>query len=400
MPAPDGHFEAQGFPGAGGRDGSPGGDNDATHGAVDASGLRGLARLLGSRTSQPITEIHVFHQLNASTVLGLLAAALFLGAPTAAIAHGPRTTVEDVIGSELVPYAIGHRGSGDNLGEDPDRPIENTHQSVRQAYADGMRIVEVDVNLTGDGRVVSYHDDFLPDFTCINTLTVGEMRDRIGDVSTLRQVLRKARQWSRRKGEPQGVLVVELKQPAPFCDPFDEGEAALVEAVVDLIRAANMTDQVIFDSFSPSLLALAAASGPEIRGGIALSALQLLPPATIEALLGVPVVYIDKDAGFGLQWAEIGPTYRMPGYASIDQFIGVAFALGVRTVDVDMLVLAEAEQTQPGSGAALVATLKSFGFGVTSYTVISTPEWLFLESLGVEGIYTNDIPAGAELQAQ
>lgn len=49
---------------------------------------------------------------------------------------------------------IGHRGA---CALAP----ENTLASIRRAAADGARMVEVDVRMTGDGRAVAFHDDLL-----------------------------------------------------------------------------------------------------------------------------------------------------------------------------------------------------------------------------------------------
>ena len=257
-----------------------------------------------------------------------------------------------------------------------------------------MLITEVDVNLLADGRVAVFHDDFLPNFVCLNTMTIGELRDVAGEVSTLPQVLKKAKLWARGQRRA-GAIIVELKAPAPLCDPLDTSEADLVQAVIAAVRAEGLEDQVLFDSFSPALLGLAAQIAPEIARSLALGAGQFLTAAEIEFLTGLPVTVIDKDAGFGLEWAEIGPIFRLPGYASINQAIGVAFALGARSIDLDIQILG----ADPVAGAGLVALLHSFGFGTQVFTVNNAAEWAFVTSLGVQGVYTNDIPLGASLQA-
>jgi glycerophosphoryl diester phosphodiesterase len=61
-----------------------------------------------------------------------------------------------------------------------------------------------------------------------------------------------------------GILIIELKVFSPHCVPDDELEQALVSAAVSEVRKAKMSDRVIFDSFSPALLCLAAHKGPEI----------------------------------------------------------------------------------------------------------------------------------------
>jgi glycerophosphoryl diester phosphodiesterase len=58
---------------------------------------------------------------------------------------------------------------------------------VRQAYSLGARVVEVDVQLTKDGRLAVFHDDFLSDFTCIHDLTLDQLQQRLPYVPELHQ---------------------------------------------------------------------------------------------------------------------------------------------------------------------------------------------------------------------
>ena len=143
-----------------------------------------------------------------------------------------------------VPFAIGHRGFGVNA---PGRPIENTMESVRLAYQSGIRIVEVDVQVTVDGRAVVFHDDFLSDFTCINGLTYDELVALNPNIPRLGHVLNVARSFTRQGDTPQGLIDIEIKAPSPLCDPFDEGEMPLVQAVVHDVRQARMNGQVILE---------------------------------------------------------------------------------------------------------------------------------------------------------
>ena len=56
--------------------------------------------------------------------------------------------------SALLPAIIGHRGAA------ADAP-ENTLASFREAARQGARMVEFDVKLTADGRLIVMHDDLL-----------------------------------------------------------------------------------------------------------------------------------------------------------------------------------------------------------------------------------------------
>jgi glycerophosphoryl diester phosphodiesterase len=90
-----------------------------------------------------------------------------------------RSTAADFLSVNVRPIAIGHHGVGPNQGENPALPIENTVESVRQAYSFGARVVEVDVQLTRDGRLAVFHDDFLSDFTCVRDLTLDQLQKRL-----------------------------------------------------------------------------------------------------------------------------------------------------------------------------------------------------------------------------
>ena len=309
-----------------------------------------------------------------------------------------RSTAEDFLRLNVRPIAIGHHGVGPNQGESPALPIENTVDSVEQAYGQGARVVEVDVQLTQDGQLAVFHDDFLSDFTCIHSLTLAQLQQRLPYVPELRDVLKVARRFNKQAGDDLGgILIVELKAFSPHCDPSDELEQALVSAVVPEVRKAKMADQVIFDSFSPALLYLAAQTAPEIPRELDLSGLQLLTPAQIQAITGLPVTIINKKNSLGLTWAEIGPVYRLPGYASPQQFLATGMALNARIVGGEMDFLAPAEQQQPGSGAAFVAGAHSLGLRVFADPAGSEADWNFFASLGVDAIYSV-IPLGVRLQ--
>jgi glycerophosphoryl diester phosphodiesterase len=309
-----------------------------------------------------------------------------------------RSTAKDFLRLEVRPIALGHHGVGPNSGADPALPIENTVDSVRLAYREGSRVVEVDVQLTQDGRLAVFHDDFLSDFTCIHSLTLDQLQQRLPYVPELHDVLMVARQFNKKAGDDLGgILIIELKAFSPHCDPGDELEHALVSAVVPEVEKAKMADQVIFDSFSPALLYLAEQTAPEIPRELDISGLQLLSPSQIQAITGLPVTIINKKNSLGLTWAEIGPVFRLPGYASAQQFLATGMAVNVRIVGGELDFLGPAEQQQPGSGAAFVAAAHSLGLRVFADPANTEADWNFFASLGVDAIYSV-IPLGVRLQ--
>lgn len=308
------------------------------------------------------------------------------------------STAEDFLRINVRPIAIGHHGVGPNTGENPALPIENTVESVRQAYNFGARVVEVDVQLTRDGQLAVFHDDFLSDFTCIHSLTLDQLQQRLPYVPELRQVINVAREFNNRAGDDLGgILIIELKAFSPHCDPTDKFEQALMTAVVGEVNQAGMADRVIFDSFSPALLYLAAKAAPKIPRELDFDGLQLLTPAQIQAVTGLPVTIINKRISLGLQWAEIGPVFRLPGYASVQQFLVTGIVLRARIVGGEMDFFGPAEQQQPGSGAAFVAAAHSLGLRVFADPANTEADWSFFAPMGFEAIYST-IPMGLNLQ--
>lgn len=326
-------------------------------------------------------------------LLGSLLALLVVGAPSAEpAARKLEGTVDQLLDLDARPFAIGHRGFGETPGGDSSRPIENTIPAVRAGFRAGLSVVEVDVQLTRDGEVAVFHEDFLPDFTCLNRLTLSQLQRRLPHVPSLPAVLRTARKFNQSVGPLRGLVIVELKAASPLCDPQDRRERALVSAVARVIRRMEMTEQVMLTSFSPALLSIAATKAPDVTRLLALSGLQFLTAAEIEALLGLPVTLIDKRRDLGLQWAEIGPIFRLPGYRSVEEVLATAVAVGARVIEADLALLGM-------GGSPFVDTMHGFGLKVFGYTANGVDEWWFMESLGVDAIYTNDIPLGVELQA-
>lgn len=309
------------------------------------------------------------------------------------------STVADLLALKVGPVVIAHRGMGPNLGEDPGRPVENTVEAVRQGYEAGASIVEVDLQMTADGEIVAWHDDFLDDFTCFNTLTRDELAERAPQIASFQAILQTAKRYNR--GHPErlsGLLTVDLKPASPLCDPADETGAAFISSVISVVRRMEATDLIFFNSMSPVLLERAAIEAPEIPRQLTVLLLQLLSPEQVEAALGLPVVLIDKDPDFGLQWAEIGLIHRLPGYSSPQQPIEIAFATGAAIISYDLRLLGHLEQVQPGTAAQLVETTRGLGLHVFAGDVSEAAHWHFGAALGVEALYADDVPLAMSLQ--
>ena len=303
-------------------------------------------------------------------------------------------TIYDVLDGGT-PFAIGHRGYGNNLGEFDDIPIENSKEAVRESFRDGIRIVEIDVTLTGDGKVVVYHDDFLQDYTCLNTLNYGQIRKRLPQAPLLRHVLQTAYVQAHNSDSVSGQLIIELKSASPLCDPLDVTGPELVQGVIDDVYHVGMQDQVLIESFAPDLLLEALVIAPEIKRTLSVSIIQFLTPEEVYAATGLPVTLIDKDVGLGLQWAETGPVYRLPGYVSFDQYVATVFGVDATCSSLDILLLGQAG---PEAATFMVGTLQQFGVCVLGWTATNEQEWDFLQFVGVDGIFMDDIPLGVSIQ--
>ncbi len=304
------------------------------------------------------------------------------------------------------PFALGHRGYGENPGTDLTRPFENTLDAFHTAFGAGIRCVELDLQMTADKKVVVLHDDYLPDYTCIGTLTYDELLQVRPDVPTFIATLNSCRHFSRtdRLG---GIIFAEIKVPIPMCDGANTSEqaavseAALVAAVVADIRQARMEDQVILNAGSPSILRQAALQAPEIKRALSLNALQLISPADAPAIVGMPVVKIPKN-DCGLDWYNVGPIARLPSFysgsaqASLGRFIATTLGCAdSRVVSVDKQALS----ANPATAAAVIGAMHGAGLDVVIWTINTLNEWNFVETAGADGITTNDIPMGIAEQA-
>lgn len=302
-------------------------------------------------------------------------------------------TADALLNLDARPVAIAHRGFCDNLGENPTRPIENTIEAVAAAYLAGASVVEVDAQLTRGGEVAVFHDDVLPDFTCLNQLTLSELQDRLPHVPSLDAVLHEARKFNDSASPLSGLVIVELKPAAPFADPADTQDDAIVSAVVGVVRRMGMARQVLLASLSPALLALAHAQAPEIARILTVSGLQFLTAAQIEAQLGLTVRPISKTLDVGLRWAELGKIFRLPGYRSVDELLATAVATQVRAVEADQFLLSSGK-------AGFVEAVHAAGFKAFGFTATTARQWSFLERLGLDGIYTNDVRFAVGRQAR
>lgn len=171
------------------------------------------------------------------------------------------STVDEFLEIGGRPRVIAHRGfSG--------RAPENTLAAVRRAIEVGADMVEVDVLLSRDGRVVVLHDDTLDrttdgrgpaaalDLEAIRALDAGSWfsKEFAGEiVPTLEEVLDLVR--------GRILLNVEIKGEAVT----PEVEGGIVEKVVRQVAERGMGDQVIVSSFEPEALRQVRELGAGVR---------------------------------------------------------------------------------------------------------------------------------------
>lgn len=165
----------------------------------------------------------------------------------------------------MPPLLIAHRGDSAH------RP-ENTLASFASALEVGADIVELDVQLTRDGRVAVIHDPTVDRTTDghgrVADLTLQELRalsagypERFGSayrgerVPTLPEVL------AFLKGRARALI--EIKRESVSEDAAGGIEALSVEAV----RRAEMTGDVALISFEPRALLRCRELGPEVKRG-------------------------------------------------------------------------------------------------------------------------------------
>jgi glycerophosphoryl diester phosphodiesterase len=163
---------------------------------------------------------------------------------------------------------VGHRGALECAPE-------NTLASFREGLRQGADIIELDVQLSADGHIVVFHDDQLERTTNgrgplaehtlaeLKSLDAGAWFDPrfAGEpIPTLGEVL----DWA----QARTPLFIELKHSA-------RSDPALDAAVVQLIRAYDMTERVMVISFDHQALRRVKERAP----GVATGALYKIPVA-------------------------------------------------------------------------------------------------------------------------
>ena len=161
----------------------------------------------------------------------------------------------------LKPSAsLGHRGTGPTREGHPFP--ENSIAAFVAAIEGGADGVELDAEITMDGRIIVMHDDTVDRTTnctgCVSSMSFDEIRacrllDGEGNPTdqrppTLREVYDAL--------GPNALINIELKVFGPACATATTGPAALVEAVLDEVIGIGGESRTLFSSFDETAVGL------------------------------------------------------------------------------------------------------------------------------------------------
>lgn len=154
----------------------------------------------------------------------------------------------------LAPSAnLGHRGTG-ITGERNPFP-ENSIPSFEAAMEEGANGVELDAEITMDGRIIVMHDDTVDRTTdctgCVSAMTIEEVRsclllDSDGDPTSLHPPT--LEEVYAALGS-DALINIELKVFGEDCRTATTGPADLVEAVLEEVIRIGGQEQTLFSSF-------------------------------------------------------------------------------------------------------------------------------------------------------
>lgn len=229
-------------------------------------------------------------------------------------------------------WNVAHRGASS------ERP-ENTLAAYELAVAQGADVVEADVRVTADERLVVMHDQ-----------TVDRTTDGAGAVGALEFADVRALDAGDGERVPTPEEVLELARGRVRVN-LDLKELAAVEPTLELVRALDMSDSVTFISFLPEVWDAINVADPE-----------------------APVIHLVSSAP-----ALAGLAMGEAGSQSVASGVGLAFGL---------------------VSHELVERLHRHGYGVFAWTVDDESEMRRLVDCGINGIVTNRPAALAEVLRQ
>ena len=190
-------------------------------------------------------------------------------------APAPNVAVRAALARFVPAAGFGHRGNGINI---TGRTLpENSIAAFLGGLARGADAVELDVELTADGRLVCMHDDTLHRTTtcqgCVGAYplaTVQACQLLNGNVEVtaehppaLAQVFAAL--------PPTTLVSIELKAFEDPCKTAASGPDALVAAGIREIEPLGVADRVLWSSFDADVVAALKAARPEFYVGLLFS---------------------------------------------------------------------------------------------------------------------------------
>ena len=189
------------------------------------------------------------------------------------------------------PELCGHRGSGRGV---VDGHAENTLESHRAAVEAGLRWVEVDARLTGDGVLIARHDPLSDDGRRIAGLTAAET-DRLGllRLVDLFEAL-------------PGAVGVNIEIKTALEDAMRSREETTAAVVAALATGEGDRRTLLVSSFDPAAVTIVSERAPDVPVGLLTWSgfpLRKAIPAAVH--LGVDVAAVHFSS-FNLEQADGG----------------------------------------------------------------------------------------------
>jgi len=253
-------------------------------------------------------------------------------ARTLCLGRAPKDKVWVLVFSHRPSANIGHRGTGINALDNP--YAENSIRSFMAAMEEGADGIELDVEITKDGKIIVMHDDTLDRTTnctgCVSALDFDEIRacrlkDGMGNLTdepppTLLEAYSAV-------GTP-ALINVEMKVFGEDCLTPTTGPEQLVPAVLEEVTVIGGENRTIFSSFDETAAGLVKMERPGYYS--ALLSIATGPPQVQKAL------DLDQDA--------IHPYYPAIADTTVTEALEAGLQVNVWTVDTAEEMEAEIEK--------------------------------------------------------
>jgi len=234
------------------------------------------------------------------------------------------------------PLYIGHRGGGGR------HVPENTIAAFTAGRSAGATVLETDLRLTRDGRVVPIHDPELHRVAGIDRPVSRVEYQDISDVS----LIDAHGDVHERSGIPLFSDVLEHFPDVAFNIDIKSTEPLLLDRVLEVIRRADATNRVCLASFSPTVMRRIRRNAPHISVS--------MHPGEVRRFLLSP-----RLVGPRARALQVPPRYGV-----------------IRIVT-----------------PATVRRAHARGIEVHVWTINDPPEAARLRAIGVDGIITDDVAA-------